>query len=95
MISKGLTGGLVIFDDRPNYWDAWGSSWISSHLSHFHNVSSLDVEIHHLETAELIKFENISVVAEGPLRASLKAETKYGDSKISVVVCEIILWFLL
>ncbi|KAK7679936.1 hypothetical protein QCA50_016882 [Cerrena zonata] len=68
LIPKGQSGGLVIFDDRPNYWDAW------------------DVEIHHLETAELIKFENISVVAEGPLRASLKAETKYGDSTISVVI---------
>ena len=24
LIFSGQTGGLVIFDDRPNYWDAWG-----------------------------------------------------------------------
>ncbi|KAJ7467473.1 glycoside hydrolase family 38 protein [Mycena latifolia] len=23
LISKGATGGLVIFEDRPNFWDAW------------------------------------------------------------------------
>ncbi|KAH7922134.1 glycoside hydrolase family 38 protein [Leucogyrophana mollusca] len=23
LIPKGRTGGLVIFEDRPNYWDAW------------------------------------------------------------------------
>lgn len=26
LISEGSTGGLVIFEDRPNYWDAWGVS---------------------------------------------------------------------
>lgn len=25
LIPEGSTGGLVIFEDRPNYWDAWGS----------------------------------------------------------------------
>lgn len=25
LIPKGQSGGLVIFDDRPNYWDAWGT----------------------------------------------------------------------
>jgi len=24
LIAEGQTGGLVIFQDRPNYWDAWG-----------------------------------------------------------------------
>jgi hypothetical protein len=23
---QGQTGGLVIFEDHPNYWDAWGAS---------------------------------------------------------------------
>lgn len=27
LLTKGNTGGLVIFEDRPNYWDAWGSFW--------------------------------------------------------------------
>ena len=26
LIPQGLTGGLVIFEDHPNYWDAWGAS---------------------------------------------------------------------
>lgn len=26
LIAQGSTGGLVIFEDRPNYWDAWGMS---------------------------------------------------------------------
>lgn len=29
LIPTGETGGLVIFDDRPNYWDAWGTIHIS------------------------------------------------------------------
>ena len=27
LIPKGSSGGLVIFEDRPNYWDAWGLSF--------------------------------------------------------------------
>ncbi|THH30155.1 hypothetical protein EUX98_g4044 [Antrodiella citrinella] len=68
LITRGQTGGLVIFDDRPNYWDAW------------------DVEIHHLETAHPLEFSNLEFVTDGPLRASLKAETTYGKSKISVTI---------
>ncbi|EJF58912.1 glycoside hydrolase family 38 protein [Dichomitus squalens LYAD-421 SS1] len=68
LIPTGETGGLVIFDDRPNYWDAW------------------DVEIHHLEKFRKLKFENVSIAAEGPLRASLKANVKYGQSDISVLI---------
>ena len=26
LIPQGQTGGLVIFEDHPNYWDAWGAS---------------------------------------------------------------------
>ncbi|KAI0713074.1 glycoside hydrolase family 38 protein [Cerioporus squamosus] len=67
LIPTGESGGLVIFDDKPNYWDAW------------------DVEIHHLEKFEKLRFENISIAAEGPLRASLKSVIKYGQSTINVV----------
>ncbi|KAK1215310.1 Glycoside hydrolase, 38 vacuolar alpha mannosidase, partial [Marasmius sp. AFHP31] len=35
-----------------------------------------DVEIHHLETAKELKFEEITVVAHGPLRAAVKAQLK-------------------
>jgi len=58
----------VIFEDRPNYWDAW------------------DVEIHHLETARPLDFTNIRVVAQGPLRASVRAEIRYGNSTICVTI---------
>ncbi|KAF8656490.1 hypothetical protein AX16_002509 [Volvariella volvacea WC 439] len=68
LIPAGQTGGLVIFQDIPNYWDAW------------------DVEIHHLETAKPLEFQNVSVVEQGPLRAAVRAELKYGQSTISAVI---------
>ncbi|EPQ55548.1 glycoside hydrolase family 38 protein [Gloeophyllum trabeum ATCC 11539] len=68
LIAKGESGGLVIFEDRPNYWDAW------------------DVEIHHLEKRRPLEFANISVTAEGPLRASITSEFKYGQSTINVTI---------
>lgn len=49
-------------------------------------TSSVDVEIHHLETPHQLEFTNISVVAQGPLRAALKAVVKYGKSMIEVIV---------
>ncbi|KAF7337346.1 Glycoside hydrolase family 38 protein [Mycena sanguinolenta] len=68
LIQKGATGGLVIFEDRPNYWDAW------------------DVEIHHLEKATQLEFTKVSVVAQGPLRASVETEVVYGQSRINVTI---------
>ncbi|KDR78195.1 hypothetical protein GALMADRAFT_245234 [Galerina marginata CBS 339.88] len=68
LIAEGMTGGLVIFQDRPNYWDAW------------------DVEVHHLETADPLEFSNVSVVSQGPLRAAVRAEVRYGQSTISVTI---------
>ncbi|KAG6826715.1 hypothetical protein H0H92_014762 [Tricholoma furcatifolium] len=68
LIPPGATGGLVIFDDQPLYWDAW------------------DVEVYHLETAKPLEFTNVSVVAQGPLRASVKATVKYDKSTINVTI---------
>ncbi|THH17029.1 hypothetical protein EW146_g3709 [Bondarzewia mesenterica] len=68
LISKGKTGGLIIFEDRPNYWDAW------------------DVEIHHLEKWQELKFSGIKIVAEGPLRASVLTKVEYGQSTINVTI---------
>ena len=51
-----------------------------------------DVEIHHLEKFKKLHFENITIAAEGPLRASLKSEVKYGQSTISVMVCTALLY---
>ncbi|KAH7882020.1 glycoside hydrolase family 38 protein [Phlebopus sp. FC_14] len=68
LISQGSTGGLVIFEDRPNYWDAW------------------DVEIHHLETPTPLQFTGARVIAEGPLRASVQMQVKYGKSTIGVTI---------
>lgn len=52
----------------------------------FNGSCELDVEIHHLETAKQLEFTNVSVVARGPLRGSVKAEVKYGKSIITVTV---------
>ncbi|KAG1869378.1 glycoside hydrolase family 38 protein [Suillus subalutaceus] len=68
LIPKGNSGGLVIFEDRPNYWDAW------------------DVEIHHLETSTPLSFSQVRVIAEGPLRAAVQTQIKYGGSTIDVTV---------
>jgi hypothetical protein len=45
-----------------------------------------DVEIYHLETAQHLEFTNVSVVTQGPLRAAVRAEVKYGQSNISITV---------
>jgi alpha-mannosidase len=68
LIPQGETGGLVIFEDHPNYWDAW------------------DVEIHHLEKAQRLKFSNVKVVASGPLHASVVTDVEYGKSKITTTI---------
>jgi len=68
LIPQGQTGGLVIFEDIPNYWDAW------------------DVEIHHLEKGQRLKFSNAKVVASGPLRASVVTDVEYGKSKITTTI---------
>ncbi|KAI0293181.1 glycosyl hydrolases family 38 N-terminal domain-containing protein [Multifurca ochricompacta] len=68
LIPQGQTGGMVIYEDRPNYWDAW------------------DVEIHHLEKPQELKFTNVKIVATGPLRAAVETEIKYGKSSIKVTV---------
>ncbi|EIN03570.1 glycoside hydrolase family 38 protein [Punctularia strigosozonata HHB-11173 SS5] len=68
LIPEGHSGGLVIFEDRPNNWDAW------------------DVEIHHLEKGKHLEFGNVGIVAEGPLRATVETEVKYGQSTIKVSI---------
>ena len=49
-------------------------------------VNWIDVEIYHLETAQHLEFSNVSVVTQGPLRAAVRAEVKYGQSTISITV---------
>ena len=46
----------------------------------------IDVEIYHLETAQPLEFSNVSIITQGPLRAALRAEVKYGQSTISITV---------
>ena len=45
-----------------------------------------DVEIHHLEKAQHLKFENVKVIASGPLLAAVETVVKYGKSTIKVTV---------
>jgi len=53
-----------------------------------------DVEIHHLETRQPLRFGKITVLEEGPLRAAVLAELKYGQSSINVVVCSLFVFCL-
>jgi hypothetical protein len=46
----------------------------------------LDVEVHHLEKAQQLKFADVKVVASGPLFASVETELKYNKSTIKVTV---------
>ena len=85
LLVEGETGGLIIFEDRPNYWDAWGVCCILDYDPVLNPVI-IDVEIHHLETPHPLEFSNVSVVAHGPLRASVRSVIKYGQSTISVTV---------
>ena len=76
-----------MFEDRPNYWDAWGALCAFEMTFYVLMQEPLpDVEIHHLEKATPIKFTDISVVSEGPLRAAVKSVVKYGKSTITVTV---------
>jgi hypothetical protein len=45
-------------------------------------IHILDVEIHHLEMPHELKFTNVKVSENGPVRASVVAEIKYGKSTI-------------
>ncbi|KAJ7351303.1 hypothetical protein DFH08DRAFT_935053 [Mycena albidolilacea] len=45
-----------------------------------------DVEIHHLEKPTQLELAKMSVVAQGPLRASVRAEVVYGQSRINVTI---------
>ncbi|KAG9085146.1 Glycoside hydrolase, 38 vacuolar alpha mannosidase [Ceratobasidium sp. UAMH 11750] len=68
LIASGKTGGLVIFSDQPNYWDAW------------------DVEIHHLEKFTELAFTDVSIVESGPVRASVEATVKYGQTTVKATI---------
>ena len=85
LIPRGRTGGLVIFQDRPNAF-AWGklSTYVRT-ISKF-LWTDHDVDICHLDTAQHLEFSNVSVVTRGPLRAAVCAEVKYGQSAISIMV---------
>lgn len=45
-----------------------------------------DAEIYHLDCAHVISFEKVKIVANGPLRASLKATAKFGKSVVAMTV---------
>ena len=47
---------------------------------------SIDVEIHHLETPTPLEFSHVRVIAEGPLRAAVQTQVKFGKSTIDVTV---------
>ncbi|KAF8146000.1 hypothetical protein K438DRAFT_1870873 [Mycena galopus ATCC 62051] len=67
LIQEGATGGLVVWEDRPNYWDA------------------CDVKIHDLEKATH-QSAKILVVAQDPLRASVRVWVVYEQTRFSITI---------
>ena len=51
-----------------------------------HSNFLTEIDYNHLENPQPLEFSNVSVVSQGPLRASVRAEVKYGQSTISVTV---------
>ncbi len=45
------------------------------------------MEVYHLETEQPLQFDDISVIAHGPLRAAIAAKLQYNKSKIDITVC--------
>ena len=45
-----------------------------------------DVEVHHLEKGQRLKFANIKVIESGPLFAAVETELKYNNSTIKLTV---------
>ncbi|KAI5790319.1 glycosyl hydrolases family 38 N-terminal domain-containing protein [Geopyxis carbonaria] len=59
VIPKGKKANqLVIFDDKPLYWQAW------------------DVEVYHFESRQELPAGTVSVVEDGPLRATVEVKTQ-------------------
>ena len=57
------------------------------YMSHIQiSLNWAEVDYNHLETPQPLEFSNISIVSQGPLRAAVLAEVKYGQSTISVTV---------
>jgi alpha-mannosidase len=54
------------------------------------NWDAWDVDVYHLEKFTRLRFEEIAIVEEGPLRASVEGQARFGSSKMSVKVgrCE-------
>ena len=76
-----------MFIDQPAYWDAWGETLSNNCCMILLNIKIIaDVEIYHLETTELLRFEELNILADGPLRASVAAKVRYGKSTIDVTV---------
>ena len=45
-----------------------------------------DVEVHHLEKGQRLKFANVKVIESGPLFAAVETEVKYNKSTIKLTV---------
>jgi alpha-mannosidase len=68
IIPYGQTGGIVVMEDNPNFWDAW------------------DVDQFHLEKQTHLKFGNVRIAERGPVRATLGASLRVGQSTMEVEV---------
>jgi alpha-mannosidase len=50
-----------------------------------------DAEIYHLDCSHVIDFDEVEIKDIGPLRASLLATAKFGDSTVAMTVSVLIL----
>ncbi len=50
------------------------------------NYDAWDAEVYHLEMGKALVFDTVEIVANGPLRASIKATARFGKSVASMTV---------
>ena len=59
---------------------------IQAFVTHGMEFWDSDVEVHHLEKGQRLKFANIKVIESGPLFAAVETEVKYNKSTIKLTV---------
>jgi alpha-mannosidase len=74
---------MVIMEDHPNYWEYV----LQLFLPHCQLMySAWDVDQFHLEKQTHLKFGQVRIVQEGPLRATLGTTVQLGQSKMDIEI---------
>ncbi|EKM52905.1 glycoside hydrolase family 38 protein, partial [Phanerochaete carnosa HHB-10118-sp] len=75
LIAKGQTGGLVIFEDRPNYWDAWDVE--IHHLETAHQLEFADTSV---VSEGPLRASIKSVIKYGKSKITTTVKSNHGSS---------------